>query len=184
MVNRIKQKLQTRLDIENGFNPEERNEWRINRHTDKPGVYFDPATAILIMASISAGVSYSQNKKAQASAGKANDKQTNAQEAADAEMRRQRVREARVKRAQIIQVAGGAGVAASSGVGGAVSSLDTQVGSSVAFQAGQQQAAEIIGGYQQDATDHASKSQVAGQVGSLALSAYTQTDQFKSLFKP
>jgi len=112
----------------------------------------------------------------------ANEQQMNAQKAADADMRRQKFREERVKRAQILQFAEGTGASASSGVEGATSSLGTQVGSSVAFQFGQQQAAQDIGAKRQDAADSAFKSQLFGTVGNLATSAFTQTDTFKSIF--
>ena len=128
-------------------------------------------------------VSVNQNKKAQAAQSNARDLEEAGQKAADAEMRRQRVREERIKRAQIIQFAEGSGVAASSGVEGATSSLGTQIGSSIAFQTGQQQNAYNIGDQNQKAADSLFRADTAGKIGNLGLSTLTQTSDFKSIFK-
>lgn len=135
------------------------------------------------VAAAGAAASNNQSRKSQAHQDNAEEAKVAAQQSADAEMRRQRYREERVKRAQIIQFAQGSGVSQSSGVEGATSSLATQVGSSVAFQTGQQEASKIIGSEMKQASDYNTRANTYGQVSNLATSYVTQTQDFKSLFK-
>lgn len=137
------------------------------------------------LALFAAGTAAQQNQQSKARKHQENaeDAQKAAQEAADAEMRRQRVREERVKRAQILQFATGTGVAGSSGESGAVSSLGTQLGSSVAFQTGQQESTNVVGSEAQASANYTNRANTYGQVANLSLSAFTQTDDFKSIFK-
>lgn len=145
-----------------------------------------PVAAVpLILATIATAGTASSMESSRRSASQQKDStqmQMNAQKAADAEMRRQRVREERVKRAQIVQFAEGTGTTQSSGVEGATSSLETQVGSSFAFQTGQATAAQDIGAKQQDAADSLFQGQIEGSIGNLATQGFTNTKTYKSLF--
>lgn len=140
--------------------------------------------AALVVAAAGTASSVENSRRAASQQHATAELQKNSQEAADAEMRRQRVREERVKRAQILQLAEGTGTTASSGAIGATDSLTTQVGSSFAFQTGQAQAASDIGAEQQGAANSMFHAQVAGTVGGLGAQVFMQGSSFKSLFGP
>lgn len=100
---------------------------------------------------------------------KAQNLQRASQAAQAAQERRQQIREERIKRARVLQAAENTGSAGSSGEFGAISSLGTQLGSNLGFNASQQDIGNRITDANQKASDLSFSSQVAGQLGNQFL---------------
>lgn len=143
------------------------------------------AVGVAVVA-LAVGVQQADEQKSAARRGlKIQERQSDIQEAAEKiqlnQSRRQQLREERVRRAQILQRAEGAGVSGSSGVTTAISSISSRVGSNIAFQTGQGEAAEAISNLGVKAAGARARSTIAGARSNLAFNVFTQALSFASV---
>lgn len=137
--------------------------------------------AVSVAASTYAGVQQNKaQKKAAGAQEEAAETASAQQKNQEMEARREQVRRQRIQAAQIQQAASNQGVASSSGEFGSLSALSTNVGANLANMSSQSLAAQGIGNAQQQATNFQGQAQqwgmygqVAGGLGSLALTAGT-----------
>lgn len=87
------------------------------------------------------------------------------QKIADVNLARKKIKEARVARARLLQTSEAAGTTGSSGEQGALSSLQTQLGTNLAEQTGQANTANAVS---KISSDLASKRQVTQGIGAIA----------------
>lgn len=98
-------------------------------------------------------------------------KQQAMQEIEAGKARQAAVREARSKRAQIASQGQAAGVEGSSGLGGAMSSLNSQLGSNLAFQNTQTMFSQDMANIQSDIFDAQNNIAMGGAIGGLVTSS-------------
>lgn len=127
-------------------------------------------------------VQYKESGKAAAASKEAQQKQEATEQVALAESRRQQIRQERVRRAEIMQRAETLGVGGASGEAGALGSLSTQTGASLAFQTGQGEAAKGISESLQKAADFKTSAANAGAAANLSSTIFTEAGGFESIF--
>lgn len=138
------------------------------------------AAAIAIVAGTAVNVVGQQKA---ASATKEAGRVSNAQQKTnDAAALRKQAREARVQRSRILAQAEATGGGGGSGAAGAISSISTQLGGSVANVAGQQNTANAITSLNQDAADARVLSAFGQAASSLGGQAFQATGGFDKLF--
>ena len=152
------------------------------------------AVAGLAVAAGGAIASYTQNRAAQRSQQRAEDRAETAQqqqEAANAAQaaaaQRQQIREERIRRGAIVNAAANTGTSGSSGEAGALGSLATQQGANMGFNTASYQRGQRIGQLNQEAADfmgqartRSSQASMYGQLGNLGSSAFTAAGGWKA----
>lgn len=121
---------------------------------------------------------------------KAQQEQKAVNQAQAAQERRAQIREERIRRARIMQSSVNTGTVGSSGEAGALSSLSTQLGTNVGMNLGQINAANNISAFNQraadfemSAQDNLFKANTWGQVSQTAMSIFSSSGGFSSMFK-
>lgn len=124
---------------------------------------------LLVLAVAGTAASIQQQQQAR----KEQKKARNEQEASNAERaaseRRQQIREERIKRAQIEQASANTGTMDSAGALGSVGGLGSTLASNLGFNLSQITHAGNISAFNQSASDKMGRSQLYGQLGSLAM---------------
>lgn len=143
--------------------------------------------AALAIASVVVGVGGAiKQREAQKDAEKAQkaaQRQQAAMQAAQAAReRRQQIREERIRRGQIMQASQTSGVAGSSGQLGAISSLSSQLGTNLGFNAGMLQGANRISALGQSAANYMGQAQTWGQVSQFGMMGFQASGGFNGLF--
>ena len=97
--------------------------------------------------------------------------------AAALKQRREQIRSAQIQRAQILNASAQTGTLGSSGQVGAVSSLNSQVGSNLAFSQFTQDLSLFAGKHLRSASDWATLSNIGSSVASVGATFYSPTPQ-------
>lgn len=138
------------------------------------------AIASIVASVIGAGVSL----KVQADQEEAQEEQQETisaqQKIADVNATRRKIKEARVARARLLQTSESAGTTGSSGEQGALSSLQTQLGSNIAEQTGQARTSQAISDISSDLASKTQFLQGIGAVAGTAQSIFTQQAVIKA----
>lgn len=140
------------------------------------------AAVTLIGGVASAEKARSQQRSAARDERRARREQQAMQAAQAARERRQQVREERIRRGQILQASQTSGVAGSSGQIGATSSLSSQLGTNLGFNAGMIRGANRISAFGQSAADSMGRAQTWGQVSQFGMMGFQAVGGFNSLF--
>lgn len=156
------------------------------------------AVAGLALAAGGAALSYSQQRRSAAQASRAEDEQKRAQAEASADRasqaaaeRRQQVREQRIQRARILQASENTGTAGSSGEGGALGSLSTQLSANLGMNQAGYQRGQRISMFNQNAADFMGQARVSSDkasmfssLGQLGQGISSAAGGMKSILKP
>lgn len=125
---------------------------------------------------------YTQGKKASEAQEKTRDTQQAQQELQARRERLKMIREQRIKAAQIEAVGANVGAGSSSGVAGGVSSTQSQLGSNIQNLNANMALSSQITGYQQDAANAQSTSNLYGTIGGVAGNIFSDYGGYKTIF--
>lgn len=141
------------------------------------------AYAALAVSVVSAGASYSQQKKAAKEQKKAQEAEKRASSVEAARARMEQIREARIRAARIKAQAGAEGTGmVSSGIAGALSSIGSQTGANIGAINVQQGFANEATAALQRAASAQSKAATWQQIGQVSGSIFSDLGGFTSIF--
>lgn len=129
------------------------------------------ASAVLATTAVSASEQKKEAKRARAAQENIRNEERARNKAQEMSEKRKQIREERIQRARILQASQNTGTAYSSGEAGALSSLNTQLGSNLGSNASMVRSGERISIFAQQASDAQSRQQSAATFGQFVSSA-------------